>query len=153
MKLHRIIDEIIPVVSSHKRVFPIFLIEQRFVHRVIEFGGRIYALGGIDENDRLFPIDHFSVFDPRKSTWTREEIRGDEIPRRRHFSVGLIGHKLYIFGGRGEGGNLNDLFVVDLTSFVRKRLNPPGKSPSPRTQCLDWVWEKKFYVLGGYNKR
>ena len=101
-------------------------------------------------NRQYLPMDHFSVFDPRNSTWSSEEIRGEEIPQRADFSVGLIGHKLFIFGGKDEAlNNLNDLFVVNMTSFDCKRLNPLVESPSPRIKCLDWVWEKKFFVLGG----
>ena len=99
-------------------------------------------------------MDHFSVFDPRNLTWSREEIRGDEIPRRMDFSVGLIGQKLIIFGGQDEARTkLNDLFAVNMTSFDCKRLNPLGEAPSPRSECLDWVWEKKFFVLGGVGER
>ena len=132
----------------------IFLFKQRVGHRAFELGGRIYALGGDDENSRLLPMDHFSVFNPWKSWWSRQEIRGDEIPRRDYFSVGVIDQELLVFGGGDEGLNpLNDLYYVDLTSFVCKQLNPQGEAPSPRSSCLHWVWEKKLFVLGGRTKR
>ena len=121
-------------------------------HRVFELDGRIYALGGQDVNTHLIPMDHFSVFDPSTSTCSRQEIQGTEIPMRAFFSIGLIGRKLYIIGGRGENGRrLNDLFVVDLTSFDCKKLDT--LSSSARSHCLDWCWEKKLFLMGGTTER
>ena len=123
-------------------------------HRVFEFEGRIYALGGRDEKDNKFPMDHFSVFDLQTSTCSIQQIRGDEIPTRQGFSIGLIGHKLYIFGGMEENRRClkNDLFVVDLKSFDCEKLDPGTELPSRRSHCIDWVWEKKLFVLGGWSR-
>ena len=111
-------------------------------------------MGGWDEQGKLIPMDHFSVFDPRTATHERKEIRGDEIPPRLGFTIGLNGRRLYIFGGDPEGsGYLDDLFVIDLDSLVSKQLRPPAPSPSSRGSCLDWVWEKKLFVLGGEGSR
>ena len=96
----------------------------------------------------LIMMGHFSVFDPQTTTYSIQQICGEFIPTRHFYSIGLIGHKMYIFGG-GEMRLLNDLFVVDLKSSDCEKLNPGTKLPSPRSRCLDWVWEKKLFVLGG----
>ena len=102
-------------------------------------------------------MNHFWIFDPETSELSRQEIQGDEIPARYSFNIGLIGCKLYIFGGKDESRKLrnalNDLFVVDLTppSPSCSKLNHRTESPSPSfdnlSSSLDWVWEKKLYVL------
>ena len=130
-------------------------------HRVFELAGRIYALGGQHANAQLIPMDHFSVFNPLASEehrYSRQEIHGTKISKRAFFSIGLIGEKLYVYGGQDENGHrLSDVYVIDLKSLYCKELRrttvDDGRWPSPRSHCLDWVWEKKLFVLGGTTPR
>jgi hypothetical protein len=39
----------------------------------------------------------------------------------------LINKRIFIFGGFQEGGVLNDIFTLDLTTFIWETLKPEGK--------------------------
>ena len=53
-------------------------------------------------------------FDTTTSTWTLEEGLGDVPPLRSFHAMASDGQRyLYIFGGCGESGRLNDLYQSD----------------------------------------
>lgn len=65
------------------------------------------------------------------------------------FASGLIGSKLYIFGGVQNGGtDTADLSVYDIEQDTWTTLTTPG-GPGPRRACMGAAYEGKFYVMNG----
>jgi N-acetylneuraminic acid mutarotase len=53
-------------------------------------------------------------FDTEKSAWVPEDAQGSPPPARSfHAMCSDMKRYIYVFGGCGEGGRLNDLFVYD----------------------------------------
>lgn len=56
-------------------------------------------------------MDELNVLDLKSWTW----MQYDKVPPRYNHSSTLVGHKMYIFGGKDEHGNtVSDLFMVNL---------------------------------------
>src|SRR3990170_1258363 len=72
----------------------------RSEHTVVEFGGKIWVLGGYPPG-RL-PSNLVQIYDPATSRWTL----GPSLPTPIHHThVAAVGGKLYLLGGEIEGAS------------------------------------------------
>ena len=56
----------------------------------------------------------------------------------------------YLFAGRGDGSDLDDLWAYDLTADVWERLEPAGDRPAPRhDHVAAWIEGLGLVVFGG----
>ncbi|XP_013881614.1 host cell factor 2 [Austrofundulus limnaeus] len=77
---------------------------------------------------------------------------GGPCPRESHTAVahsGLGSSRLYVFGGM-EGGRLNDLWQLDLSSMVWSTPVTRGSAPLPRSLHSANVIGNKMFVFGGW---
>ncbi|MCH8814636.1 MAG: hypothetical protein IH957_05975 [Chloroflexi bacterium] len=68
---------------------------------------------------------------PTTLRWDRLDIAGAAPPPRRDHSLVTDGTSIFLFGGRGASGELNDLWTYDLASGVWTEINSPNP-PSAR---------------------
>lgn len=60
-----------------------------------------------------YVLDELSILDLKTFTW----IKFNGVPPRYNHSATLVGHKMYIYGGKDEHGNtVSDLFVINVNA-------------------------------------
>jgi N-acetylneuraminic acid mutarotase len=64
-------------------------------------GGKIYVTGGYHQSGSAESVNPVYVYDPQADAWT--QLASMSVARRLHAST-AVGGKLYVFGGRGAGG-------------------------------------------------
>uniref|UniRef100_A0A0D9XBK8 Nitrile-specifier protein 5 n=1 Tax=Leersia perrieri TaxID=77586 RepID=A0A0D9XBK8_9ORYZ len=97
-------------------------------------GATVYMFGGREERHK--ELGELYAFDTATATWTLLSTGGgDDGPPRRsyHSMVADAGAgKVYVFGGCGEGGRLNDLWAYDVGGGRWEAMPSPGESCKPR---------------------
>ena len=93
----------------------------RIAHGQAAIGNRIWIFGGRNGvHMGEGPRNDIYYFDTTIMSWTGPVIASTEtIPPPRSFhKMVSVGDVLYVFGGCGEDGRLNDLFSFDTTTFA-----------------------------------
>lgn len=114
-----------------------------------EVGGKIYAIGGLNEGNYITTIQ---VYDPSTDSWDSIPTHGTFTPRRGMSSV-VVGGKIYTFGGaNGTGGvngsgALNNVQVFDPATNIWDTL---PNMPTARWRSCAVLLGGKIYVMGGY---
>jgi Galactose oxidase, central domain len=80
------------------------------------FGGRTGI--GMDES----PLDDMWMFDTTTEKWTSVSTTGDIPPARSFHRMICINNNLYLFGGCGSSGRLNDLYQFNINTKVWSNL-------------------------------
>jgi N-acetylneuraminic acid mutarotase len=99
------------------------------------FGG--YATGKEDSNNDEAWMDDLLVLDTRtvntdKAAWESiTQPRGAPPPREGHVAV-IVEHKMFIFGGFGDGKSYQDLHSFDMHTRGWEALTPEGNAPQER---------------------
>lgn len=68
----------------------------RFQHGVVSLGGKIFVVGGRDNESG---IDTVEVYDPKEKTWKLMDEKMNEA--RNDFGIVSQGNSIYCVGGRG----------------------------------------------------
>ncbi|KAJ8461875.1 hypothetical protein ONZ51_g11264 [Trametes cubensis] len=120
---------------------------KRTSHTWITYENRIILFGGAD-CDR-----HYSdtwEFDTTAKTWSELNCTGIIPSPREGHSAAIVGHIMYIFGGRGsDGRDLGDLFAFDISDRRWHSLENIGFAPSPRSGHAMASLDTHVLVLGG----
>ncbi|GAB4817934.1 hypothetical protein N2152v2_004980 [Parachlorella kessleri] len=112
--------------------------------KVYYFGGR----SGIDMGEGS--LDELYAFDVATNRWSKVEPRGGVCPPRRSYHAMVSqGGKLYVFGGCGEAGRLNDLWEFDTASGTWSQL-PTSAAIKGRGGCGFAAAAGALYVIGGF---
>lgn len=75
-----------------------------------------------------------------------------QIPGPRSGSASVVcGNKLYLFGGYGGNGRLDDFFEFDFDSKLWRRVEYDGPSPGVRENNGVVEYNGMLYLFGGYN--
>jgi hypothetical protein len=124
---------------------------QRVMHSAVALNGKMYVFGG---NASLLMND-LRVYDPSigaNGAWSAVNPSGTAPSKRQAHTAAVIGGKMYIFGGNGSTGNLNDLHVYDPSVGAQgswSALSPAGTIPCQRSYIKSAVINQKMYVFGG----
>jgi len=120
----------------------------RSEHGVVEFGGKIWVLGGYPPG-RL-PSDIVQIYDPATSRWSL----GPRLPQPlHHMMAASVGGKLYVIGGELDGAStgrpevyVNQVWMHDpaVGGWV-----PRAPMPTARSGGGKAVIDGKIYVAGG----
>ena len=112
-------------------------------------GGKIYVVGGL--GDLLFGADvrdDLFEYDPRADRWR-------ELPSmptaRGATAAGVIGDSLYVAGGIGAGGVIEN--VLERYDFRTRRWERMAAMPTAREHVAGTVEGDRLYVLGGRTLR
>eukprot|EP00127_Corallochytrium_limacisporum_P004478 Clim_evm5s165 gene=Clim_evmTU5s165 len=125
---------------------------------LIVFGGVSLAkkTGGanpdIEGNANLVHLNDTYCLDLATYHWTKVKHNAQGMsppsPRESHAAVAM-GNKLIIFGGSNGTKRLNDLYVLDTTTWTWSRPRTTG-TPIPRTQHTMCLLGVKLFVVGGW---
>ena len=132
--------------------------------RMVAINNDIYIFGGFSEANSDFLVDMTQInisTNPvavNKYT-TSSAIEIAELKRYQHSMV-AINNDIYIFGGRGYNGPLNDLWKFDTVqkTFTKIWNNDNLRSISKRSSCGMVAIDTDIYIFGGqesapYNNR
>lgn len=109
--------------------------------------GMLYIVGGSSPDG--YRSDAFRL-DPETLIWDKPQIEGAAPAGREGHSAVVYGkNKIFIFGGYGDDGYMNDVVVLDTALMVWA--NPPtgGDIPSPRAGHSATLLGNYMYVFGG----
>ncbi|XP_031493375.1 acyl-CoA-binding domain-containing protein 6-like isoform X1 [Nymphaea colorata] len=121
-------------------------------HSCTTVGTDLYIFGGTDGKN---PLKDLHVLDTTTNTWTQPTVSGNGPEAREGHSAALVGKRLFLFGGCGksrvehEEVYYNDLYILDVESFVWKRVLTTGIPPSARDSHTCSSWKNKIIVIGG----
>eukprot|EP00611_Tribonema_gayanum_P007104 TRINITY_DN16471_c0_g1_i1.p1 TRINITY_DN16471_c0_g1~~TRINITY_DN16471_c0_g1_i1.p1 ORF type:complete len:513 (-),score=180.22 TRINITY_DN16471_c0_g1_i1:25-1563(-) len=82
--------------------------------------------------------------------WTGTDTGDVPGPRSGAASV-VVGSKMYMFGGYGGSGRLDDFFEFDFDTRVWRRVEYSGPGPGVRENNGVVEYGGKLYLFGGYN--
>ena len=108
----------------------------------------------IPEKDEINTLDLSSLGSSLESlSWSTSPTSGSRPAPRLAHAQAVVGSSLYIFGGRegvsmGEGA-LNDMYVLDTSSFAWTLVSPEGAVPEARSFHKMVGTEKGLYLFGG----
>lgn len=109
--------------------------------------GKLYIIGGANPSGSF--CDTFTL-DLNTLSWDTLESSGFKA-RYEHaaFVPSCRPRSIYIFGGADQGGNMNDVQVLDTERNVWNTLTVGGTPPCPRTFHTSAVVGDKFIVFSG----
>eukprot|EP00163_Fabomonas_tropica_P016273 TRINITY_DN2925_c0_g1_i1.p1 TRINITY_DN2925_c0_g1~~TRINITY_DN2925_c0_g1_i1.p1 ORF type:complete len:4072 (-),score=1488.94 TRINITY_DN2925_c0_g1_i1:296-12511(-) len=114
-------------------------------NKLLVFGGQQY-----DEVLKVF--NDVYIFDTASNTWEKPEIDGKPPPARARHTATYSPEKncLYVFGGyRKTTRRMNDIFELNLDTWVWSQPNSTGAPPSPRYGHEAVLLGDKLMILGG----
>ena len=113
--------------------------------RTCEANGKIYALGGVTEQEEF--INTVYEFNPATSKWT---AKGETQIDRMAFSVSAVNGKIYIFGGlktcKGEALRYVEEYDPETGNCKPVSYLPQAR---PRACFSTSVVNGKIYIIGG----
>ncbi|KAI0324881.1 galactose oxidase [Cubamyces sp. BRFM 1775] len=120
---------------------------KRANHTFVTYEEKIVLFGGADcgrhYNDTW-------EFDTITKTWTEVNCAGAIPSPREGHSAAIVGHVMYVFGGRGsDGSDLGDLFAFDISDQRWHMFENIGFAPSPRSGHAMASLGTRVFVLGG----
>ena len=115
----------------------------------------MYIFGGRGKDGSF--LNDIHVYNVSGNYWNRlfdqQDAFNSDTPSPRHSAgCALKNNSLYVFGGYGSGGALNDLFRFDLSSsdgMTWSRVSVTGLGPSARTNHVFVGLASSFLVFGG----
>lgn len=113
-------------------------------------GSTIYVFGGRDSNHK--ELNELYSFDTLTNKWTL--LSSDDVgpPHRSYHSMTSDGdHQIYVFGGCGDAGRLNDLWAFDVVSRLWTQLPSPGDNCRPRGGPGLAVAGGRLWVIYGFS--
>lgn len=119
----------------------------------------MYVFGGFEEE-----IDRFSqdvhALDLRTMKWRYVIAQGEPPSYRDFHSATTLGHRMYIFGGRGDLNGpyhsqeevyCSDIMYLDTFTGRWHRPVTSGNVPMGRRSHSAFVYQDYLYIFGGYN--
>ena len=92
-------------------------------------------------------------FDVLSATWMEARQLSQYLPDRLYrMAVACDEERAYTFGGLTESGRINDVYEVDLTSFVCSKIEPSAHSapsPSARYDSAIVISRRRLVNYGG----
>jgi N-acetylneuraminic acid mutarotase len=113
-------------------------------HKIYIFGGR-----GGKKDLTVLPSDLYS-YDVIENKWSKIEAKGDIPEMRSYHCMTSSKSHLYLFGGCGVEGRLNDFSSFNITTNEWKRLASSEISPRGGSAIV-YTPNNKIALFGGYN--
>lgn len=106
---------------------------------VTEMGGRLYAIGGLDDKGDTSAVE---AYDPIGNTWT---ARAPLPTPRDHLATATVAGRIYAIGGR----QADNLAVTEMYDPSTDRWSRRADLPTARSGITAGVMDGMIYVLGG----
>ncbi|CAI5465942.1 unnamed protein product [Closterium sp. Yama58-4] len=128
----------------------------RYQHAAEILDGRMYVVGG---NRARFTSD-VHVLDLASLAWSKMELSspanalppcaGHSLCARGGHSTAKVGSTVWVFGGEDSKRRLlNDVYSLDLTTFVWDKLDTTGTPPLPRAGHTATVYNEHYLTIFG----
>ncbi|OAY71428.1 Nitrile-specifier protein 5 [Ananas comosus] len=112
-------------------------------------GSTIYVFGGRDFDHK--ELNEFYSFDTHTNEWTLLSSGDAGPPHRSYHSMVADDRRVYVFGGCGNAGRLNDLWAYDTNDKQWIQYPSPGDSCRPRGGPGLAVAGEKIWVVYGFS--
>lgn len=112
-------------------------------------GNNIYVFGGRDSTHK--ELNEFYSFDTLTNTWSLVSSGDIGPPHRSYHSATSDDRKMYIFGGCGVAGRLNDLWAYDTVDKNWIKYPVPGENCKPRGGPGLAAVRGKIWVVYGFS--
>eukprot|EP01059_Diplonema_ambulator_P011473 TRINITY_DN21408_c0_g1_i1.p1 TRINITY_DN21408_c0_g1~~TRINITY_DN21408_c0_g1_i1.p1 ORF type:complete len:417 (+),score=95.17 TRINITY_DN21408_c0_g1_i1:43-1293(+) len=123
--------------------------DRRKGHTAVVHNDKMYVFGGgqDDLNNPLLLFNDIWELDFETERWTACDY-GGEIPEPRMYHTCVMGdaQNMVLFGGRAEGGFLNDVYELDL-SRMRARLVRVKGTPPENRMCSTAIYHNKTLAI------
>eukprot|EP00026_Physarum_polycephalum_P002180 Phypoly_transcript_02185.p1 GENE.Phypoly_transcript_02185~~Phypoly_transcript_02185.p1 ORF type:complete len:940 (-),score=130.13 Phypoly_transcript_02185:39-2858(-) len=121
----------------------------RYQHSAIVSDGHMIVFGGGAENVFLNDLVAYSF---ETQTWSEIIPATDARPSpRRGHTCTLVGRVVYVFGGYGSNGPVNDMYKFDLDQKIWAPVDTKGPVPQPRFLHTACCHKKSIWFFGGTN--
>ena len=125
---------------------PVYEPQPRYGHALVEYEGCAYLVGGLDSGGSPIELSSVEVFDLTTFKWQCRTTTGvcpDEVYQA---ACAILGHYLYICGGKVRGEATDALWRLDLKSL---RWSPVQQTnmPSPRRHARLVADNKQRLIL------
>ncbi len=114
---------------------------------VVEYGGKIYAIGGFDGVTNSPAVE---VFDPASNTWSR---RAPLPTPRDHHTAAVSRSRIFVIGGRLNRNPADNLTVVEAYDPFIDQWATMAPTPTARSGGAAGVIHGQIYVVGGESPR
>ena len=108
--------------------------QPRYGHTLVEYEGCTYLVGGRDSRGRPIELLSVEVFDLTTFKWQRRTTTGVGPKAVYGAACAILGHYLYMFGGKVRGKLSNALWRLDLKSLQWSPVQQTNM-PSPRSSA------------------
>ncbi|XP_052178105.1 LOW QUALITY PROTEIN: nitrile-specifier protein 5 [Diospyros lotus] len=112
-------------------------------------GDTIYVFGGRDADHN--ELNEFYSFDTSTNKWVLLSSGESGPVHRSYHSAAADGRRVYIFGGCGVAGRLNDLWAYDVVDKTWIKFPAQGESCKPRGGPGLAVAQGKIWVVYGFS--
>lgn len=120
----------------------------------VVYKGRIFFVCGIQDGHYDGTVKWFDEFDPTTGEW---HILPDAPHARDHFNAVVIGHKLYLAGGRRTSAKTKEVIqltvpeidVFDFRKQIWETLPADENLPAQRAGCTAVKYKNYLVVIGG----
>ena len=125
---------------------PVYEPQPRTGHALVEYEGCAYLVGGMDSRGQPIELSSVEVFDLTTFKWQRRTTTGVCPEAVYGAACAILGHYLYMFGGKVRGRLSNALWRLDLKSL---RWSPVQQTnmPSPRSYARLVADNKQRLIL------
>ncbi len=123
----------------------------------VVYKDKIYLIAGIQDGHWEGTVPWFDVFDPVTGSW---QVLPDAPHARDHFHAALVGHKIYVAGGRRTLFKLKQVVEltvpeIDIYDLKKRRwetLPETANIPTARAGCTAVAYKNRLLVMGGESK-
>ena len=115
----------------------------------VNFGGKIYIIGGNTNGHNGGAVSWFDEFDPATGNWA---VLPDAPNARDHMQAALVGDKLVVVGGRQStqpNPFINTVSATDIYDFVSGTWSSGAAIPTDRAGAMTVVAGAEVIVAGG----
>ena len=115
-------------------------------NQIIIFGGSSYVSGG-----KFAYYNDTRMLDTRNRLWHEMHCSGETPAPRYGHSAELVGSRMFVWGGRGEAGTLQDISFLDLVEWTWISVSVTSASPAPRFFHASLLLGRKIVIHGGWD--
>lgn len=112
-------------------------------------GEIIYVFGGRDATHK--ELNELYSFDTNSNKWTLISSGDTGPPDRSYHSTTADDKRVYVFGGCGVTGRLNDLWAYDVVEKIWVKFLVPGENCKPRGGPGLAVAQGKIWIVYGFS--
>jgi len=120
-------------------------------HSAVAVESNIVLFGGHAYNGKFEYYNDTHIFDCITNTWHSVKCSG-VLPQPRYgHSVTVVGNRMFMFGGKGEGTIFRDIHFLDLDEWAWVPVSSTASGPSPRLNHASVLVGRKLVVHGGWD--